>query len=428
MHSLFITNIIPKVPLIRAQTQQRIMPITRRQAQSSLARANPRSQSPASQPSTFYIDGRKSKHRSSSITTSTFTPQTIPNHEEDPTIAKQEPTLLPSTIKHEPMLVNPSIKLRLRIKPQSDSIDIPSRKRSRIKQSLKDVKNEALEEEVNTISKRHRKRTPTQYKMKKEEDELYTPLPDIEDEPICSREIRPPTETEAREVTEILRKYYNRPLSTAGHPKTKPRKSLLDSLIATILSQATTNTNSSRAFQALKKAFPEWEQALTASPIEIEEHIRCGGLAQAKSKVIHTILKQLKEQRGECCLDYLRDMTDEEAKKEMCRFKGVGPKTASCVLMFGMQRHDFPVDTHIRRLAGRLGWMPPRSTPEKTYDILNECLPGEIKYQLHVLLIEHGRKTCKARDTRCDQCPLVERCPAYRGEFYNVKMKKEEEE
>lgn len=404
------------------------MPITRRQAQSSFAKADFPPRSPPNKPSTLHIDAPKSKHRSSHIKSSDFTPQPIPSHEESTAITKQEPIIVPSTTKKEPILPAPSVKLRLRIKPQIDSVSIPSRKRNRTKQFPKAVKNEPEEEEVKNMSKRHCKKTPTLHKVKKEEDDLYTPLPDIEDEPIRSHEIRPPSDTEAREVTEILRKHYNRPLSTAGHPKTKPRKSLLDSLIATILSQATTNINSSRAFQALKKGFPDWEQALAASPVEIEEHIRCGGLAQAKSKVIHAILKQLKEQRGECCLDYLRDMTDEEAKKEMCRFKGVGPKTASCVLMFGMQRYDFPVDTHVRRLAGRLGWMPPGSTPEKTYEVLNECLPGEIKYQLHVLLIEHGRKTCKARDTRCDQCPLVERCPGYGGEFYNGKMKKEEDE
>lgn len=222
----------------------------------------------------------------------------------------------------------------------------------------------------------------------------------------------PPSSNESYETLQKLNSFYRGKLSTASHPKTKRRKDLLDSLIATILSQATSNTNSSRAFAALKSAFPMWEDAMHAGAIEIEEHIRCGGLSKAKSKVIHAILKQLSDTQGECSLDFLWDLDTEEAKKALCRFHGVGPKTASCVLMFGMQRGEFPVDTHIRRIAARIGWMPKNSSAEQTYKVLNSCVPDDIKHDLHVMLIEHGRKTCKARNPQCGDCPLANRCPS----------------
>lgn len=240
--------------------------------------------------------------------------------------------------------------------------------------------------------------------------EVYMPL-DIEDDPFLAHTPVPPSEEEARNTTDALRSMYNRPLSTVSHSKTQHRRSLLDNLVATVLSQATTNTNSSRAFRNLKATFPKWEQVIDAGPSEIERCIKCGGLAEAKSKVIHQILLQLKEEQGSCTLEFIRDMKNDEAKKKLCMFRGVGPKTASCVLMFGMRRGEFPVDTHIRRISARLGWTRPGSTAESTYDILNGCLPDDIKYDLHVLLIEHGREICKARRPQCGICSFQKTCP-----------------
>ena len=84
-------------------------------------------------------------------------------------------------------------------------------------------------------------------------------------------------------------------------------------------------------------------------------------------------------------MEYLHQLGDEAVKKELCRFKGVGPKTAACVLMFCLNRPEFPVDTHVWRIAKRLHWVPPSATREQTYDHLNLRIPDEIKYAMHVL-------------------------------------------
>ncbi|XP_071902254.1 putative DNA glycosylase At3g47830 isoform X1 [Coffea arabica] len=130
--------------------------------------------------------------------------------------------------------------------------------------------------------------------------------------------------------------------------KSEGEESVLDGLVSTILSQNTTDVNSQRAFLSLKSAFPTWEDVLAAEPNHIEDAIRCGGLAPTKASCIKSILNCLFEKRGKLCLEYLRDLSIGEVKAELSQFKGIGPKTVACVLMFHLQQNDFPVDTHAR--------------------------------------------------------------------------------
>eukprot|EP00241_Pyramimonas_parkeae_P006984 CAMPEP_0114252028 /NCGR_PEP_ID=MMETSP0058-20121206/15603_1 /TAXON_ID=36894 /ORGANISM="Pyramimonas parkeae, CCMP726" /LENGTH=333 /DNA_ID=CAMNT_0001365905 /DNA_START=139 /DNA_END=1140 /DNA_ORIENTATION=+ len=170
------------------------------------------------------------------------------------------------------------------------------------------------------------------------------------------------------------------------------RKTVLDSLVGTILSQNTTDVNSHRAFKNLKVKFPSWEDVLQANPEEVIEAIRSGGLAEIKTHRIRSILQVLKDEQGELSLEYLRDMGDDEAKAELMRFKGVGPKTVACVLMFSLARAEFPVDAHVWKIAINLGWVPPKADREATYDHLNKHVPDFIKFDLHVLLVRYGKE------------------------------------
>ena len=90
-------------------------------------------------------------------------------------------------------------------------------------------------------------------------------------------------------------------------------------------------------------------------------------------------------------MEHLWDMDTDAVKAELGRFKGVGPKTISCVLMFTMRRGEFPVDTHVWKLAIKLGWVPKNATRETTYDHLNHKIPEPLKYDMHCLLVEHGK-------------------------------------
>ena len=130
----------------------------------------------------------------------------------------------------------------------------------------------------------------------------------------------------------------------------------------------------------------------TADPAEVEEAIRSGGLAAIKTARVQVILNQLMEERGECSLEYLRVMETEAVKQELTRFKGVGAKTVSCVLMFCLKRAEFPVDTHVWKIALALGWVPKSADRDQTYAHCNVRVPDDIKYDLHILLVEHGKR------------------------------------
>ncbi|CAH9095873.1 unnamed protein product [Cuscuta epithymum] len=173
-------------------------------------------------------------------------------------------------------------------------------------------------------------------------------------------------------------------------------ESVLDGLVGAILSQNTTEVNARRAFSTLKYSFPTWEDVHAAEPKLVEEAIKCGGLAPSKTACIKNILKCLLEKKGKLCLEYLRDLSIVEIKKELSCFGGVGPKTVACVLMFHLQQDDFPVDTHVYQIAKTVGWVPAEANLNKTYLHLNQRIPNELKFDLNCLLYTHGKA--------CGQC------------------------
>jgi len=195
----------------------------------------------------------------------------------------------------------------------------------------------------------------------------------------------------------------------------KPRLPIIDEVVATVLSQHTSDHNSGRAFAQLKAEFPDWEQVLSAPAEAVADAIRCGGIADQKARRIKQILAAIGEREGRIDLSRLHDLDDGAVEEYLTSLPGVGPKTAACVLVFSMGRAAFPVDTHVHRVAIRLGWIPPGTSAEKAHRILGSAVPPGIRYDLHVALIEHGRKVCKARHPRCGACALRDGC-AYRRE------------
>jgi len=198
-----------------------------------------------------------------------------------------------------------------------------------------------------------------------------------------------------------------------------PKRNILDGVVSTMLSQNTTNANSTRAFANLKKKFPTWQDvAKLKSPVKLEEAIHCGGLAKIKAQRIMKICRTLEEEYGSPpSLEYLREYSNEKIQNELMRFAGLGKKTISCVLLFTLGRQEFPVDTHVHRISKQLKWIPPSSSRDDAYDYLNSVVPSNLKRDLHCLLIQHGREChrCAARgkpqfppkDGTRLKCPLV---------------------
>jgi endonuclease III len=190
----------------------------------------------------------------------------------------------------------------------------------------------------------------------------------------------------------------------------KPRLPILDEVVATVLSQHTSDRNSERAFAQLKAKFPDWDQILSAAPDQVADVIRCGGLADAKARRIQQILAAIRDREGRVDLGRLHDLDDASVEDYLTSLPGVGPKTAACVLVFSMGRPAFPVDTHVHRVATRLGWLPPRTTAERAHRILGPAVPPGIRYDLHLALITHGRTVCQAQRPRCAACVLRDDC------------------
>ena len=186
---------------------------------------------------------------------------------------------------------------------------------------------------------------------------------------------------------------------------------VLDGLIRTVLSQSTSDTNSRRAFESLKRRFPTWVSAVRASVAQIEDAIRSGGLARQKAAVIKAILADIERDRGEFSLEFLADLPTDRVRRYLERFKGVGPKTVACVLLFDLGRPVFPVDTHVLRIAQRLGWVPPRCGAATTHELLGALIPPKLQYQMHINLIAQGRAICHPRRPGCSECSISAFCP-----------------
>lgn len=210
---------------------------------------------------------------------------------------------------------------------------------------------------------------------------------------------------------QVIREVQRRLRTRQGEIGPRQPVPVLDQVMGTVLSQHTSDVNSGRAFARLKARFPAWEQAAHAPAGEIEDAIRCGGLARQKARRIKEILDAVGEREGRVDLTRLHDLDDQAAEDYLTSLPGVGPKTAACVLAFSMGRAVFPVDTHVHRVVTRLGWIPAGTTAEKAYRLLTPRVPTGIRYDLHLALIRHGRTVCLARRPRCEECVLLDLCP-----------------
>jgi endonuclease-3 len=206
------------------------------------------------------------------------------------------------------------------------------------------------------------------------------------------------------QVLRLLRKEY-------GPRERQPGQDPLSSLIATVLSQNTADVNSHRAFAALANRFESWESVATADVNELAEAIRAGGLADIKARRIKLILHEIKGKHGSLDLSFLDNVGLAEAKAWLRQLPGVGPKTAGCVLLFSLGKPAMPVDTHVFRVAKRLGLIGARVSVEKAHEILESLVPPKNVYEFHILMVEHGRRACKAQRPRCTVCVLRALCP-----------------
>jgi endonuclease-3 len=197
-----------------------------------------------------------------------------------------------------------------------------------------------------------------------------------------------------------------------GEPVRWPDMEPIGQLVSTILSQNTSDLNTDRAYASLLARFPDWDAVADASDEEIADAIRSGGLANIKAPRIRRVLQDIRAELGGYDLSFLSEMSVADARAWLTSLDGVGPKTASCVLLFSLDMPAMPVDTHVHRVTSRLGLIPAGTSAEKAHALLEEIIPADETFAAHMLFIQHGRLTCHARRPKCSVCVLVQCCPA----------------
>ncbi|MBT87365.1 MAG: DNA lyase [Gammaproteobacteria bacterium] len=194
------------------------------------------------------------------------------------------------------------------------------------------------------------------------------------------------------------------------NPRWSKRLPPIEELIFTVLTQHTSDINAEKAFKNMMKNLKDFETVLITPKYEIAELIRQGGLANIKSERIVGILSEIKKRTGSLNIDFLGDMQMEEARDWLTSIKGIGLKTASCVLAFSFGFPVIPVDTHVHRVSQRIGLIKEKVSADLAHALLEDQIAPEERYGFHVLMINHGRNQCHARNPSCETCILNEEC------------------
>ena len=212
----------------------------------------------------------------------------------------------------------------------------------------------------------------------------------------------------AEEILSILRDNFSVPSWARSN------RDPFRTLILTVLSQATADRNTARAFTNLQRRFSITPETLSKAKVEdIENAIKVGGLYRNKARVIKNISNLILEQHNGS-LDFIYSLPFQDARKTLLGLPGVGPKTADIVLLFCARKPVIPVDTHVNRVSKRLGLVPAKADYERVHNALESHYSPEDYPDVHLLFISHGRKFCKARKPLCKICPVNVLCPSRR--------------
>ena len=205
----------------------------------------------------------------------------------------------------------------------------------------------------------------------------------------------------------------------------EPRWTKLDGvseLVSTILSQNTNDGNRDLAYTRLRARFATWELVRDAPTDIVIDAIRPAGLANQKGPRIQAALQRITAEQGKLNIDFLADLPVEDGLAWLTSINGIGPKTASIVLLFCYDKPAFPVDTHIHRLTGRLGLIGPKVSADQAHDIMVKLCPEHQYGTFHINIIRHGREVCHARGPECERCPLQDVCVYFRHQYNGLSV------
>lgn len=214
-----------------------------------------------------------------------------------------------------------------------------------------------------------------------------------------------PAEEKAQLTHELLNQEYR-------HRKLEPRRSHMHELISTMLSHRTNHKDEAKAYNTMLERFGDWEGVISASLENLVEAIATTRYPEQKAPQIQQTLQIIKEERGELSIDFLEDMPVDEAMAWLTKLPGVGPKTATLLLLFNFKKPVMPVDTHVFRISQRVGLIGAKVTANKAHSLLLQILPPEPEelYNFHIHMLRHGQRICTFYSPKCEQCVLSGIC------------------
>ncbi len=200
--------------------------------------------------------------------------------------------------------------------------------------------------------------------------------------------------TSSARIIKILgKKYTAKADMDLGNPK--------DTLLGVLLSARTTDKQVLKAFPAFKKRYPTFQSIADSTPAEIGTYINTIGLYKSKARAIHGLAKiVLAEHKGKVPSSF----------DDLVKLPGVGRKTANCVLSHVFKQDTVCVDTHVFRIAHRLGWSNGK-TPEAVERDLMKLVPKPFWQEINRTFVQFGRDVCRAPTPQCWRCPVRDMCP-----------------
>lgn len=198
-------------------------------------------------------------------------------------------------------------------------------------------------------------------------------------------------------------------LATYGLPRLGNPKRPLDDLIYIILSNKTSPATAKRAFIAMKRRFTPWDAMLRARASTVRSLLKPAGLSEVKSSQLRRALRKIARDFGRCSLNRLAKWPADDAQEYLTSLPGVSEKVAKCVMIYTLGAQVLPVDAHVHRVAGRLGWTA-RKRADQCHAELEALVPSARRHGFHVGCVLHGREVCRPTNPQCRCCCICRYC------------------
>lgn len=200
-----------------------------------------------------------------------------------------------------------------------------------------------------------------------------------------------------------------------GSPDHGNKASPTDELVYIHLSKKTNEQGYSEAYCRLFSAFPRWAGLEDADPDYVRSLIESAGLGSQRTSELLANIRWIKAKFGSFTLEPLAGWSGRRIYEFLTSLRGIGPKSALCIMMYSMGKRVFPVDTHVHVICERMGFINKGLDHDRAQKELAGLFPPRLRYGLHVNMVAHGRKICRKKGRPlCDLCNLSKFCLYYR--------------